>query len=39
MAVAGKALKTHIRTLAPLVLPLSEKLAFSFNYMARQVRP
>lgn len=38
MNVAGRALKMHIKTLAPLVLPLSEKLVYIVNYIKRKVR-
>ncbi|CAN8267687.1 unnamed protein product [Cochlearia groenlandica] len=36
-AIAGKALKTNITTLAPLVLPMSEKLLYSANLVARKI--
>lgn len=37
MKVAGKALKTNITTLGPLILPFSEKLLFALNMLLRQV--
>lgn len=37
IAVAGTTLKTHIATLGRLVLPLSEKLQFVINHIARQL--
>ncbi|XP_047947332.1 3-ketoacyl-CoA synthase 1-like [Salvia hispanica] len=37
MAVAGDALKTNITTLGPLVLPLSEQLAFLVRLVKRKV--
>ncbi|KAJ6833476.1 3-ketoacyl-CoA synthase 11-like [Iris pallida] len=37
MAVAGDALKTNITTLGPLVLPLSEQLAFFATLVGRRV--
>ena len=38
MKVAGMALKANITRLGPKVLPLSEKLIFAGNYVARKVR-
>lgn len=38
MCVAGKALKMNITRLAPLVLPVSEKLFYACNMLARKVR-
>lgn len=37
MAVAGRALRTNITALAPLVLPASEQLLFAGNLFARKV--
>jgi 3-ketoacyl-CoA synthase len=37
MSIAGEALKANITTLGPLVLPLSEQLAFAANLFARKV--
>ncbi|ONM21093.1 3-ketoacyl-CoA synthase 15 [Zea mays] len=37
MAVAGDALKTNIRTLGPLVLPLSEQLLFMATLVAKKL--
>lgn len=37
MKVAGMALKANITRLGPKVLPLSEKLIFAGNYVARKV--
>ncbi len=37
MKVAGKALELNIRALGPKVLPLSEKLQFAANFVARKV--
>ncbi|XP_077253736.1 3-ketoacyl-CoA synthase 6-like [Tasmannia lanceolata] len=37
MVVAGKALKSNITTLAPLVLPFSEKLQYLFNVIAQKI--
>ena len=37
MAVANRALKTNITALAPLVLPVSEQLAYAWNYILRKV--
>ncbi|CAI5980853.1 unnamed protein product [Closterium sp. NIES-64] len=37
MGTAAKALKANVRTLGPLVLPLSEKLLFAAAYIARRV--
>ena len=39
MAVAGRALRTNITALAPLVLPASEQLLYAGNVFARKVRP
>lgn len=39
MKVAGKALEINISTLGPKVLPLSEKLFFAANFIARKVWP
>ncbi|KAL6001803.1 3-ketoacyl-CoA synthase 5 [Asimina triloba] len=36
-AVAGKALKTNIAAIGPLVLPASEKLLFLFTFIARKL--
>ena len=38
MAIAGRALKANITTLAPLILPLSEQVKFLLNAAARKVR-
>ena len=35
--VAGRVLKSHIITLAPLVLPISEKFKFAVNFVGRKV--
>lgn len=37
MDVAGRAMKVNIRTLAPLILPASEKLKYVFNLFERKV--
>ncbi|CAI5504313.1 unnamed protein product [Closterium sp. Naga37s-1] len=37
MSTAAKALKANVRSLGPLVLPLSEKLLFAAAYIARRV--
>lgn len=37
MKVAGQALEMNIRSLGPKVLPLSEKLLFAANLVARKV--
>ena len=37
MRVAGQALKANITCLGPKVLPLSEKLIFAGNFVARKV--
>ena len=37
MSVAGKALRQNITELGPRVLPLSEKLIFAGNFVARKV--
>ncbi|XP_021755134.1 3-ketoacyl-CoA synthase 5-like [Chenopodium quinoa] len=37
LVVAGEALTLNITTLGPLVLPLSEKLKFAYNYVARKI--
>jgi 3-ketoacyl-CoA synthase len=37
MKVAGKALEINIGQLGPKVLPLSEKLCFAANFIARKV--
>lgn len=37
MAIAGRALKANITTLAPLVLPFSEQAKFLLNLAARKV--
>jgi len=39
MQTAGKALRINITTLGPLVLPLSEKLIYAGNLVARKARP
>ena len=39
MKVAGMALKAYITRLGPQVLPLSEKLIFAGNFVARKARP
>ena len=39
MAVAGRALKMNITRLGPLVLPLSEKMLYASNLIARKVSP
>lgn len=39
MKVAGQALEMNIRSLGPKVLPLSEKLLFAANLVARKVIP
>ena len=39
MAVAGRALRTNITALAPLVLPASEQLLYAGNLFARKVPP
>jgi 3-ketoacyl-CoA synthase len=38
MQTAGKALRINITTLGPLVLPLSEKLIYAGNLVARKAR-
>ena len=38
MSVAGKALRVNIMTLGPRVLPLSEKLIYAGNLVARKAR-
>ena len=38
MKVAGMALKANITRLGPKVLPLSEKLIFAGNFVARKAR-
>ena len=37
MQVAGRALKMNITRLGPLVLPMSEKLVYAINLLARKV--
>lgn len=37
MQVAGRALTTNITRLGPLILPLSEKLFYAANLIARKV--
>ena len=37
MAIAGRALKANITTLAPLILPFSEQAKFLLNLAARKV--
>ncbi|XP_059441486.1 3-ketoacyl-CoA synthase 11-like [Corylus avellana] len=37
LSAAGEALKTHITTLGPLVLPISEQLLFLLNLVGRKV--
>ena len=38
MGVAGRALRTNITALAPLVLPASEQLLYAGNLFARKVQ-
>ena len=37
LTVAGETLKTHITTLGPLVLPLSEQILFFVNLVGRKI--